>query len=111
MAQSSVRFVEGVGRILSELEIETVDRAELASVLTETLFNLRIQIVRFEVRQRARRLQARLAIVEFDGAHITPSRRAEVQAAVLSVIEIAGGGLRKVRSHGERMALPLEATS
>lgn len=72
---------------MSRLEIEAVDRPELVPALTEALFDLRIQIVRFQTRVVGMRVCAELFVVEFDGAAIRPSRRAEVQSAVLDIVE------------------------
>jgi UTP:GlnB (protein PII) uridylyltransferase len=87
MANARVRFVESGRSILSRLEIEAVDRPELVSSLTEALFNLRIQIVRFETRVAGASVRAELFVVEFDGAAIGVGRRAEIQLIVLEVVE------------------------
>jgi UTP:GlnB (protein PII) uridylyltransferase len=84
---TKVRFVESHFGVLSLLEIESTHRRALFLRLTETLFALRVQIVRAECRvTRSSRIE-RLALVELDGAPIGRERRLAIQSAVLGVVD------------------------
>lgn len=88
-ADATVRFLDDGSGSLATLEVETDDRSGLLLVLSRALFNQRVQIVRSEVKTLGERVLDRFAIVEFDGAPISPGRRLEIQVAVLSAIEPA----------------------
>jgi UTP:GlnB (protein PII) uridylyltransferase len=82
-----VRFLEDARGSLSTLEVETEDRSGLLMTLTRALFQSRVQIVYSEVRTVQRRVFDRFTLVELDGTPIGPTRRLEVQVAVLTAIE------------------------
>jgi UTP:GlnB (protein PII) uridylyltransferase len=89
-SESRVRFIEYDEGALSTLEIETEDRSGLLLAVSRALFGQNVQVVRCEVRtDAARRVVDRFKIAERDGAPVGPSRRLEIQVAVLSAIEPA----------------------
>ena len=85
-AETVVRFVEGADRALT-LEVETDDQSGLLLVLSRALFEARVQIAESEVRTLGGRVYDRFLICEFNGTPISPSRRLEIQVAVLSAIQ------------------------
>lgn len=84
--ETVVRFVEGPDRSLT-LEVETDDQSGLLLVLSRALFEARVQIAESEVRTLGGRVYDRFHICEFNGSPISPSRRLEIQVAVLSAIQ------------------------
>lgn len=84
-----VRFLDDRDGGLLTLEVETTDRSGLLLALSTALFQQRVQIVRSEVRTVGDRVLDRFAVVEFDGAPISPSRRLQLQVAVLNAVEPA----------------------
>jgi UTP:GlnB (protein PII) uridylyltransferase len=87
MSEARVRFVDGSANLLSELQINSVDQPGLLQGVTSALFDLRVQLVRFETQVRGSDVRAQLFLVEFDGAPIRPRRRSEIQSAVLDAVE------------------------
>jgi [protein-PII] uridylyltransferase len=88
-ADTVVRFLDDKEGGLATLEVETDDRSGLLMALSRALFEQRVQIVRSEVRTIDRRVFDRFTVVEFDGSPIGPSRRLEIQVAVLNAVEPA----------------------
>jgi len=85
--EANVRFIEGDEGELSTLEVETVDRSGLLFALAQALFEQRVQITRSEVRTEGGRVHDRFVVVELDGSPIGPSRRLDIQVAVLAAID------------------------
>ena len=108
MFNTRVRFVETESRILSRLDVSALAQPRLLRALTDALFNLRVQLVRYETRVSGERVRAQLYIVEFDGAPISPRRRSAVQAAVMHAIEEARAEAHAPVTHAPRLdAQPL----
>jgi UTP:GlnB (protein PII) uridylyltransferase len=84
--ETVVRFVEGADKSLT-LEVETDDQSGLLLVLSRALFEASVQIAESEVRTLGGRVYDRFLICEFNGNPISPSRRLEIQVAVLSAIQ------------------------
>lgn len=85
--ETVVRFIEGSDGSFATLEVETGDRSGLLLALAQALFNQRVQIVSSQVKTTGTRVFDRFSIVEFNGAPISPSRRLDIQVAVLSAID------------------------
>jgi [protein-PII] uridylyltransferase len=85
--ETVVRFIEGSDGSFATLEVETGDRSGLLLALAQALFNQRVQIVSSQVKTTGVRVYDRFSIVEFDGTPISPSRRLDIQVAVLSAID------------------------
>jgi UTP:GlnB (protein PII) uridylyltransferase len=89
-SESRVRFIEDEEGALSTLEIETEDRSGLLLSVSKALFAQRVQVLRCEVRTESpRRVVDRFKIAENDGTPVGPTRRLEIQVAVLNAIEPA----------------------
>ena len=105
MSSKRVRLIDGPDGILAVLEIKAYKQASLFRTITDLLFELRVQIVRFESSVRGKLIAARLFVVEFDGARIEAARRLQIQTAVLGALEHVGPGLytrpRNVRRQTE----------
>jgi len=86
-AETVVRFIEGVDGSFATLEVETGDRSGLLLALAQALFHQRVQIVSSKVKTTGTRVFDRFSIVEFDGSPISPSRRLEIQVAVLTAVD------------------------
>lgn len=85
--ETVVRFIEGQDGTFATLEVETFDRSGLLLALSQALFAQRVQIVGSQVKTRGGRVFDRFHIVELDNKPISPSRRLEIQVAVLSAID------------------------
>jgi [protein-PII] uridylyltransferase len=85
--ETVVRFIEGDDGNFTTLEVETYDRSGLLLALSQALFGQRVQIVGSQVKTRGGRVFDRFHIVELDHKPISPSRRLEIQVAVLSAID------------------------
>lgn len=86
--ETVVRFLEDADGALSTLEVETDDRSGLLLSLSRALFDQRVQIVASEVRTTGHRVFDRFSVVELDNSPIAPSRRLQIQVAVLAAIEV-----------------------
>ena len=86
-AETVVRFLEAQDGSFATLEVETGDRSGLLLALAQALFQQRVQIVASQVRTTGTRVFDRFSIVELDGSPISPSRRLEIQVAVLSAVD------------------------
>lgn len=86
-----VTFLESEQGFLARLRVETGGERALP-LLRAVLFELRVQVVHWEGEPGPAGTVEDLALVEFDGAPISPNRRLEIQVAVLSALE----------GHGER---------
>ncbi len=86
-SQTVVRFLEGTDGTLSTLEIETDDRSGLLLALSRALYDQRVQIVSSEVSTERQRVLDRFSIIELDDSPISPSRRLQIQVAILGAIE------------------------
>ena len=84
--ETVVRFLENKQGTLSTLEVETDDRSGLLMVLSQALFENRVQIESSQVRTTGHRVFDRFGVLEFDGSPIGPERRLEIQVAILSAI-------------------------
>ena len=93
MVNKRVRLIDGADGILAVLEIQTSNQASLLRTITELLFSLRVQIVRFESSVRGKQVATRLFVVEFDGGRIDPARRLQIQTEVLGALDRVGPGL------------------
>lgn len=82
-----VRFLDASDGTLATLEVETGDRSGLLYALSRALFEQGVQIVESEVKTLDDRVFDRFTLVELDGSPISPTRRLEIQVAVLSAIE------------------------
>ena len=91
-AETVVRFLEGVDGSFATLEVETGDRSGLLLALAQALFQQRVQIVSSQVKTTGTRVYDRFSIVELDGSPIGPSRRLEIQVAVLTAVDPIVGG-------------------
>lgn len=91
-AETVVRFLEASDGSFSTLEVETGDRSGLLLALAQALFNQRVQIVSSQVKTTGTRVYDRFSIVELDGSPISPSRRLEIQVAVLTAVDPIVGG-------------------
>ena len=87
-----MRFLEASDGSFSTLEVETGDRSGLLLALAQALFNQRVQIVSSQVKTTGTRVYDRFSIVELDGSPISPSRRLEIQVAVLTAVDPIVGG-------------------
>ena len=87
MGATRIRFLDGQRGTLSILELDAEYQPELVPSVSEALFNLRVQVVRCEMRAQGSRIRGRFTIVEFDGAQIAARRRLEIQTAVLAAID------------------------
>ncbi len=85
--ETVVRFIEGSDGSFATLEVETGDRSGLLLALSQALFNQRVQIIASQVKTTGTRVYDRFSIVEFDGSPISPTRRLEIQVAVLSAVD------------------------
>jgi [protein-PII] uridylyltransferase len=85
--ETVVRFIEGEDGTFATLEVETFDRSGLLLSLSQALFGQRVQIVGSQVKTRGGRVYDRFHIVEFDNKPISPTRRLEIQVAILSAID------------------------
>jgi len=85
--ETIVRFIEGSDGSFTTLEVETGDRSGLLLALAQALFTQRVQIVSSQVKTTGTRVFDRFSIVELDGAPIGPSRRLDIQVAVLTAID------------------------
>jgi [protein-PII] uridylyltransferase len=85
--ETVVRFIEGEDGTFATLEVETFDRSGLLLSLSQALFAQRVQIVGSQVKTRGGRVFDRFHIVELDNKPISPSRRLEIQVAILSAID------------------------
>src|SRR5262245_26397279 len=92
MASKRVRLIDGPDGILAVLEIQTSGQPGLLQKLTEVLFALRVQIVRFESSVRGKQIDTRLYVVEFDGGRIDSTRRLQIQTAILGALDRASLG-------------------
>ena len=86
-AETIVRFIENADGNFSTLEVETGDRSGLLLALSRALYNQRVQIVGSQVKTRGERVFDRFHIIELDGTPVGPTRRLEIQVAVLSAID------------------------
>ena len=106
MSSKRVRLIDGPDGILAVLEIKACNQPSLLRTITDLLFALRVQIVRFESSVRGKLVAARLFVVEFDGGRIDAARRLQIQTAILGELDRVGPGLyarpRIVRLHGDR---------
>lgn len=84
---TTVRFLEDASGRLSVLEVETDDRSGLLWAITRALFEQRVQIVSSRVRTEGGRVHDSFTIVELDGSPIAPSRRLNIQVALLAAIQ------------------------
>lgn len=91
-AETVVRFLEGVDGSFATLEVETGDRSGLLLALAQALFQQRVQIISSQVKTTGTRVYDRFSIVELDGSPIGPSRRLEIQVAVLTAVDPIVGG-------------------
>jgi UTP:GlnB (protein PII) uridylyltransferase len=94
--ETVVRFLEGEDGMFATLEVETFDRSGLLLSLSQALFAQRVQIVGSQVKTRGNRVYDRFHIVEFDNQPISPSRRLEIQVAILSAIDPVPGDVEAV---------------
>lgn len=85
--ETIVRFIENADGNFSTLEVETGDRSGLLLALSQALFQQRVQIIGSQVKTTGKRVFDRFNIVELDGSPIGPSRRLEIQVAVLSAVD------------------------
>lgn len=85
--ETVVRFIEGEDGTFATLEVETFDRSGLLLALSQALFAQRVQIVGSQVKTRGGRVYDRFHIVELDNKPISPTRRLEIQVAILSAID------------------------
>lgn len=85
--ETTVRFLEDKGGMLSTLEVETGDRAGLLLVLARSLYEQQVQIVSSSVRTEQGRVKDRFDITELDDQPIRPDRRLLVQVAVLNAVQ------------------------
>ncbi len=85
--ETVVRFIEASDGSFATLEVETGDRSGLLLALAQALFKQRVQIVSSQVKTTGTRVYDRFSIVEFDGAPISPTRRLDIQVAVLTAID------------------------
>ena len=92
-SETVVRFIEGVDGSFATLEVETGDRSGLLLALAQALFHQRVQIVSSKVKTTGTRVYDRFSIVELDGSPISPSRRLEIQVAVLTAVDPIVGGV------------------
>jgi [protein-PII] uridylyltransferase len=90
VSETIVRFLESKDGDLSTLEVETDDRSGLLLALAHALFEQNVQIEESEVRTVDSRVFDRFHIVELDGKPINPTRRLEIQVAILSAIQPTG---------------------
>ncbi|MEZ4370365.1 MAG: hypothetical protein R3B07_06050 [Polyangiaceae bacterium] len=84
-----VRFVRG-GRVVSHLELgvrERVCAERLREAVLARLFQLRVQLVRWERALEDSIELHRLALVEFDGASLEPSRRGSIAAELRALVQ------------------------
>jgi len=86
-SETVVRFIEDRGGAFATLEVETGDRSGLLLSLAQALFNQQVQIIASQVKTNGTRVFDRFSIVELDGAPISPSRRLEIQVAVLTAVD------------------------
>jgi [protein-PII] uridylyltransferase len=86
-SETIVRFIENADGNFSTLEVETGDRSGLLLALSQALFHQRVQIIGSQVKTTGKRVYDRFHIVEIDSTPIGPSRRLEIQVAVLSAID------------------------
>lgn len=87
-APVGVRFVRG-GRVVSHLELgvrESVCTERLRAAILERLFQLRVQLVRWERAVEDSLDLHRLILVEFDGASLEPSRRGSIAAELRGLV-------------------------
>ena len=82
-----VRFLDANDGTLATLEVETGDRSGLLHALSHALYEQGVQIVESEVKTLSERVFDRFTLVELDGSPISPSRRLQIQVAVLSAVE------------------------
>lgn len=83
-----VRFVRG-GRVVSHLELGLRGRIcaeSLREAVVQRLFQLRVQLVRWERAVEDRLDLHRLTLVEFDGGSLEPSRRGSIAAELRSLV-------------------------
>ncbi|HET9953549.1 MAG TPA: hypothetical protein VFQ61_03545 [Polyangiaceae bacterium] len=85
--ETVVRFIENADGDFSTLEVETGDRSGLLLALSQALYNQRVQIIGSQVKTVNNRVYDRFHIVELDGSAIGPSRRLEIQVAVLTAVD------------------------
>jgi [protein-PII] uridylyltransferase len=85
--ETVVRFIEGADGTFATLEVETFDRSGLLLALSQALFSQRVQIVGSQVKTRGGRVYDRFHIVELDNRPISPSRRLDIQVAILTAID------------------------
>lgn len=85
--ETIVRFIENADGNFSTLEVETGDRSGLLLALSRALYNQRVQIVGSQVKTRGERVYDRFHIIELDGTPVGPTRRLEIQVAILSAID------------------------
>jgi [protein-PII] uridylyltransferase len=85
--ETVVRFIEASDGSFATLEVETGDRSGLLLALAQALFKQRVQIVSSQVKTTGTRVYDRFSIVELDGAPISPTRRLDIQVAVLTAID------------------------
>ncbi|HTU63327.1 MAG TPA: hypothetical protein VMF89_32925 [Polyangiales bacterium] len=86
-SETVVRFIENADGHFGTLEVETGDRSGLLLALSQALYNQRVQIVGSQVKTVGARVYDRFHITELDGSPIGPSRRLEIQVAVLSAVD------------------------
>jgi [protein-PII] uridylyltransferase len=91
-SETVVRFLEASDGSFATLEVETGDRSGLLLALAQALFQQRVQIVASKVKTTGTRVYDRFSIVELDGSPISPSRRLEIQVAVLTAVDPIVGG-------------------
>lgn len=80
--RTRVRVVEGSRGALEALEVETLDRPGLLFALTDVLFQLRLQIVRSEIRTVGSRVFDRFYFFDDRGAPVPARRAGEICQAV-----------------------------
>ncbi|MCC6216954.1 MAG: hypothetical protein IT376_18995 [Polyangiaceae bacterium] len=86
-AETIVRFIESEAGALATLEVETYDRSGLLLALARALFQQRVQIVGSQVKTLGDRVLDRFDIVELDHSPIGPTRRLEIQVAVIAAVQ------------------------
>jgi [protein-PII] uridylyltransferase len=85
--ETTVRFIENRGGMLSTLEVETYDRTGMLLVLSRALYEQHVQIVSSLVRTKANRIHDRFEVTELDDSAISPERRLSLQVAILNAVQ------------------------
>jgi [protein-PII] uridylyltransferase len=86
-SETVVRFIENADGNFSTLEVETGDRSGLLLALSQALYSQHVQIIGSQVKTVNNRVYDRFHIVELDGSPVSPSRRLEIQVAVLTAVD------------------------